>query len=112
MNQVANTVRSLPPTARWVFRKEIKAATTRCGCISLMPTLEAIARAQYKHAKRLHLKGRASPYDHSQHTKSRAHREHSDRARNSLVIHMTRTCSHEHSVKGPHNNVYAKAFVQ
>ena len=35
-----------------------------------------------------------------------------DHSRNSKVIHMPRTCSHEHSVKGPHNNVYVKAFVQ
>ena len=40
----AYTVLSPSPTARWVFRKETQAATARCGCISLMPTLEAIAR--------------------------------------------------------------------
>ena len=30
--------------ARWVLRRRIKVAAMRCGCISLMLTLEAIAR--------------------------------------------------------------------
>ena len=72
-DRYACKVPSLSPTTLWVSRKKIKAATTRCGCISLMPTLEAIA---------LHLKDRASPYDHST-QKSRAHREQSDHSRNS-----------------------------
>ena len=91
----AYTVRFLAPTTRWVARKKIKAATRRCGCISLMPTLEAIARCSTNTPRQ---------------KKKRAHWEQSDHSRNSKVIHMTSTCSHEHNVKGPHNNVYAKAL--
>ena len=40
----ASSVPSPSPTARWVFRKKIRAATTKCGCISLTLTREAIVR--------------------------------------------------------------------
>ena len=39
--------RSPSPTARWVFGTRIKVATMRCGCISLMLTLEADRTAQF-----------------------------------------------------------------
>ena len=71
----STTVRSPSPTARWVSKKKIKVANTKCGCILLMLTLAA----QYKHARHVHLKERASPYDHS--TPRRAHRDQSDHSR-------------------------------
>ena len=89
-SQSVRTVRSPLPTARWVFRKRIKVATTRCGCISLMPNPRGDRPAQYKHAERLHLKERTSPYDPPGTKRPFA----------PLVIHVTRTCSHEHRVKG------------
>ena len=67
--------------------------------------------AKYKHAWQLHLKERASPYDHNT-QRRRTHREQSDHSRNTQVIHMTRTCFHEHRMKGPHSNRHNKACIQ
>ena len=60
------TLRSPFATARWVF-KRIKVATARCGCISLMPTLEAIPQHTKKHdspgTKRPFAQFTGHPYD-------------------------------------------------
>ena len=88
------TVRFPPSIAPWVFVKRIKAATMRNGCILHLPTLAEIMR--------LHLKERSSPYQLNK-ERSRAHGEQSDHSHSS-IIHMTSTCSHEHTSKDLHNN--------
>ena len=61
----AYTVRSLSPTACWVFRKEIKAATHEMWMHLSHANPRGDRAVQYKHTQRFHLKERASPYDHS-----------------------------------------------
>ena len=75
------TVRTPSPAARWVLKKRIKSCHHEVWMHLSHANPRGDRAAQYKHAQRVHLKERTSPYDHST-QRSRAHREQSDHSRN------------------------------